>query len=68
MLHDRETVHHHEPRHRPWVIHGGSEGDQRAAVMAHHCELLMAEVPHERDHVAGHRPLGGLGVLRRIGG
>ena len=68
MLHDRETVRHHQPRHRPWVIRLGAEGDQRTAVMSHRCELRMAEVPHERDHVAGHRPLGRLGVLGRTGG
>ena len=66
MLHDREAVHHDQPRDGVRMIHRSAEGDQRAAVVTHHREPLMAEVPHERDHVVGHRPLGGLSVLGRI--
>lgn len=67
MLSDRETVHHHEPCRGVRVIHRGAECDERASVMARHGEPLVAEVPHQRDHVAGHRPHGRLSVLRRIG-
>ncbi len=49
------------------MVHGSAKGDQRAAVMADHGELLVAEVAHERDHVGGHRPLGRLRVLGGIG-
>ncbi len=35
--------------------------------MPHHGELLVAEVPHERDHIIGHRAFGGLSVLGRVG-
>jgi hypothetical protein len=67
MLHDRQTVHHHEPCDRIRVIHGGAEGNQRATVMAHNSESVVAEPPHERDYVVSHRSLRGLSVPRRIG-
>jgi len=58
VLDDRQTVHDHEPLDRLRVVHGRAEGHQRAPVMPHDREALMAKVPHERHHVGGHRPLG----------
>ena len=48
------------------VIHGRAEGHQRAPVMTHHREPVVAYVPHQRHHVIGHRPLGRLRMPGRI--
>lgn len=50
------------------VIHRRTERNQGAAVMADHSELVVAEVPQERDHVVGHRSLRGVRVIWRVVG
>jgi hypothetical protein len=42
VLDDRQPVHDHQPLHGVRVIHGRAEGDQRAPVMTHHRELVVA--------------------------
>ena len=66
VLDDRQAVHDDEPLDGVRVIHGRAEGHQRAPVMTHDREPVVAEVPHERHDVAGHRPLGRLRVLGRV--
>jgi hypothetical protein len=50
MLDHGQAVHHHQPRDRAGMIHGGAEGDEGPAVMACDGELVVAEVPQECDY------------------
>ena len=68
MLDHRQAIHDHQPLDGVRVIHGRAEGHQRAPVMTHHREPVVAEMPHQCHHVAGHRSLGRLrvpGCVRR---
>jgi hypothetical protein len=66
VLDNGKAVHDNQPLDVLGVVHGGTEGHQRAPVMTHDREPVMAQVPHECHHVAGHRPLGRLRVPGRI--
>ena len=66
VLDHRQAIHDHQPLDGVRVIHGRAEGHQRAPVMTHHREPVVAEVPHQCHHVACHRPLGRLRVPGRV--
>jgi hypothetical protein len=68
VLDDRQAIHDHEPLDGIRVIHGRAEGHQRAPVMTHYREAVVAEVPHEGHDVACHRALGRLRVPGRVRG
>ena len=68
MLDDWQAIHNDEPFDGIRMIHGCAEGYQRAPVMTHHREPVVAEVSHECRDIACHRPLGRLrmlGLVRR---
>ena len=71
VLDDREPVRDCERGDRVGMVERRVEGDERAAVVAEQRELIVAELRHQRDHVAGHRALGVrrvVGSRRRLGG
>ena len=68
MLKRRHDIEDRELQYACGMIERQAVGDARAAIMATDEELLVTEVLHDTDHVAGHRRFGVWRmVARRIG-
>jgi hypothetical protein len=62
----RDDVQHRQLEHALGVIERHAVGAAPAAIVPGHAEALEAELPHDREAVARHRPLGvGLVIGRR---
>jgi hypothetical protein len=62
VLGNGQSVHHDEPLNGGRVVHGRTEGHQRAPVVARDREPIAAQVPHQGGNVARHGALGRLRV------
>ena len=60
-------VEHRELRHRLGCIQRQAVRDTAAAVVAGDGKALVAQLPHQRPHIGGHRALAHLRVLRLVG-